>query len=158
MGMVTGLVESKARNGKSIKVGGVWYSAFKKESLDGIEWKDTVSFMAEQKGEYNNVKGNVTKISAGEASIGISDENATGNTSSGSKGYRKNGEEGGFPLHPLSYERALDRRNAIQCAVAYACATGGRTTAELLALAREFEAYTTGDEERLMAEKMFNAS
>lgn len=58
--------------------------------------------------------------------------------------YRNNGEKGGFPLHPQSYERALDRRNALVAAVQY-IGTKEATVEDVIDIARKFEAYTTGD-------------
>lgn len=76
--------------------------------------------------------------------------------------YRKNGEAGGFPVHPLAYERTLDRRNATQVAAtivsnnkAVASLSVEDVTDMVLDVARKIEAYTTGDIERMKAEAMF---
>lgn len=98
----------------------------------------------------------------------------TGGSAGGASGrrYRQNGEAGGFPVHPLAYERTLDRRNALNVAVAFISAKASLyehlTKAEgaailkmdaegVIELASLFEAYTCGDRERaemkLRAEK-----
>lgn len=67
MEKVTGVVESKSRKGNSIKVEGEWYSTYKSADLDHVNWKDTVEFLWEAKGEYRNIKGKVEKLSGGSA-------------------------------------------------------------------------------------------
>lgn len=84
MDKVTGNVESKSRKGNSIKVGGDWYSTFKSQDLDHINWKDDVEFLYEQKGEYKNIKGKVTKTAGG---------GSVSNTSGGGKPFSNLGVE-----------------------------------------------------------------
>lgn len=65
---VTGVVESKRKDGKGIKVNGEWYSVFNASSLRGVEWKDTVTFNYIMKGTYRNIQGPVTKTEEGGSS------------------------------------------------------------------------------------------
>ena len=68
MSNVSGMVESKSRKGNSIKVDGDWYSTFKAEDLNHVNWKDNVVFAFEQKGEYKNIKGKVQRSGGSSAS------------------------------------------------------------------------------------------
>lgn len=133
----------------SFNIDDVWYSGgFKKYQInkgDEVE----LNYETTDKG-FNNIKAiNVTKANpAG----GATQSQGTGG-GGGSRQYRKNGEEGGFPVHPLAYERALDRRNALQCAVKAMEFIDYSTEEEdvteiILTNARKFEAYTTGDLDR----------
>ena len=80
MEKVAGKVESKSRKGNSIKVNGDWYSTFKAEDLSHVEWKDEVEFLYEQKGQYKNIKGRVTKTgSSGGASNASNNSGGGGN-------------------------------------------------------------------------------
>lgn len=156
MATVEGVVEYKGANkfgGYSIKVNGNFYnSKFEPKCEKG----DYVEFDDGGKKYINGLK----KKSSPEGG-GIS---APGNTSGG-KRFRNNGEEGGFPVHPLAYERALDRRNALLCASRlFGTAAENLETTDLpklakdvIHLARYFEAYTTGDMERIDAENLFNS-
>lgn len=151
---MTGTITAKARTGKSIQLDDDnWYSAFNASQIGEVEKGDTVEFQYRVNGRYRNIQGNVTKSSGGaEASTGGSKAPTTRST--GGRSYRANGEEGGFPIHPLAYERALDRRNAINAAsniIASEIAHGTEfedVADATLSLARTFEAYSTGDEER----------
>jgi hypothetical protein len=63
-----GKVESKSRKGNSIKVNGEWYSTFKSDDLNHINWKDNVEFLwdYDKSGEYRNIKGVVTATAGGD--------------------------------------------------------------------------------------------
>ncbi|QXN67675.1 hypothetical protein [Vibrio phage VP41s3] len=152
---MTGTITAKARTGKSIQMDdGNWYSAFNASQIGEVDKGDTVEFSYKVNGRYRNIQGNVTKSAGGSSSEGGASK-STGGRSGGGRTYRANGEEGGFPIHPLAYERALDRRNAVSAASAIIAAEIGRgseyedVAEATLSLARTFEAYSTGDEERL---------
>ena len=154
MAIVTGVVEYKAQNkfgGYSIKVNGNFFNS---------KWEpacnkgDTVEFDDGGKKYINSLKvvGAGAPVAGG--TILPYAASAGGHASAAPKRYRNNGEEGGFPIHPGAYERALDRRNALTAAVAM---LGKGTKPELVVeMARYFEAYTTGDLERIKVEGMFN--
>lgn len=148
MATVEGVVEYKGPNkfgGYSIKVNGGFYnSKFEPKCEKG----DYVEFDDGGKKYINGLKKKSSPTPGAVASKGVSDS---------VKRYRNNGEEGGFPVHPLAYERALDRRNALQCAVSYLNHSKALPEVEdVIKIARYFEAYTTGDIERIDAENLFN--
>jgi hypothetical protein len=62
---ISGKVASKRKDGKGIKVGEEWFSAFNASELDHINWKDDVEFSFARNGRFNNLKGTVKLISAG---------------------------------------------------------------------------------------------
>jgi hypothetical protein len=55
-------VDSMRKDGTAIKVGSDWYSAYKGMGLNGVAWGDTVTFDFQQKGQFNNIKGNVEVV------------------------------------------------------------------------------------------------
>lgn len=65
MERVTGVVESKRRDGNAIRVNGEWYGTFKGKGLESVNWKDNVEFLFEKdkSGRYNNIKGTVKVVS-----------------------------------------------------------------------------------------------
>jgi len=160
MNTVTGVISKKFVDMRNTKFGPKEATSF---VIDGIKYSggfkkysanegDSVSITYETTPQgYHNVSNLVL---VGQAAGG--NRPATGASKSG---YRQAGSEGGFPLHPLAYERALDRRNALQCAVAWAAQNGSKMAPEkIVEVARTFEDYTTGDSERKAAEKDFNES
>jgi hypothetical protein len=135
MSIITGVVDAKARTGKSIKVGELWYGAFAAAALEGIERGDEVTFesVLDRTGKYNNIKGIVKK---------------TGGTPAAPAA------DGSFKvLKPsLDRERSIIRQNALTNAREIFAAIGGyedldyqKLSEEIIAIARIFEAYTSGD-------------
>lgn len=76
---INGIIESKARNGKSIKVMGEWYSVYSPDQMGESEWKDTVRFQFIQKDRFKNIKGTVEVTAKGD----YSGSTASGGTSKG---------------------------------------------------------------------------
>ena len=159
MAIVNGLVEYKAQNkfgGYSIKVNGNFFNS---------KWEpacnkgDVVEFDDGGKKYINSLKvvGGTAPVAGGTATPYAAPGGGYASAGGAAKRYRNNGEEGGFPIHPGAYERALDRRNALNAAVSY---SEGRalvdTPEEIVKVARYFEAYTTGDLERIKVENMFS--
>lgn len=135
----------------SFMIDGVKYGGgFKKYT---VKEGDSVTIKFEDDGTYKNI----TDLSLA----------ASAPTSSGAykaRSGRAAGEAGGFPLHPLAYERALDRRNALNAATTVLTTKASLekdvawiTPETIIEMAKKFEAYTTGDEEREAAEKEFEA-
>lgn len=159
-----GTVTAKARTGKSIQMDdGNWYSAFAASQIgESIAVGDSVEFSYKVNGRYRNIQGNVTKSSGGASSAPAS-SGGSRPAATGGRTYRANGEEGGFPIHPLAYERALDRRNAVTAAASIIAAEISRGTefedvgSATLELARMFEAYSTGDEDRMAMAAMMSS-
>lgn len=154
MTTMTGTITSKARTGKSIQLeDGNWYSAFNASQIGEVDKGDSVEFNYKENGRYRNIQGNVKKVGGG-ASSGAGSSTGGASRSTGGRTYRANGEEGGFPIHPLAYERALDRRNAISAAATIISAQLAHgtefkdITEATLQMAMTFEAYSTGDLER----------
>lgn len=161
MANVTGTVEATNTNfGKfNILVDGKWYNTKEEWASVRPNKGDTVSF---DDGGKNYLK-RLTIVGAGTPAT------SAPSTGRSKGGYRANGEKGGFPIHPLAYERALDRRNALNVAATLLESSMeikpvldltdkdlDNISTAVLTLARKFEAYSTGDLEREMAEKMFN--
>lgn len=153
MTTMTGTITAKARTGKSIQMeDGNWYSAFNASQIGDVGAGDSVEFSYKENGRYRNIQGNVKKTGGGTGAESAS--SGGGHRATGGRNYRANGEEGGFPIHPLAYERALDRRNAISAAatiIASQLAHGTEypdVTEAVVQMAMTFEAYSTGDLER----------
>lgn len=129
----------------------IWYNMGFKELCNKGD-SVTVDYLA---GVYGNQVNNVTVHSKGTAPMSGA---APALTSTSKSGYRKNGEAGGFPIHPRAYERALDRRNALTNAVRFhthQLETGMVSdVSSIIETARQFEAYTCGDIEMEMLEKL----
>ena len=160
MTQVTGQIEAithKFEKWNMLLDDGVWYST-------KLEWApkpepsrgDQVSF---DNGGKKYVK-NLKVMGAGEATSAPA---STGKATTAKSGYRQNGQEGGFPIHPLAYERALDRRNALNAAVSLyntqysemgSTLKMSEITTDVLELAMTFEDYTTGSADARMADDM----
>lgn len=151
MSFVNGVVESLARTGKSIKVGGEWYGAFSPASLGGCKVGDTVSFAwsPSKDGQYKNIKGSVSVVGGGAATPASLESPAPRSAPSGAS----YGRSIAFPLPPLDGQRVIVRQNALGHATK---AITGRLGLEdhckddeladrIIAMARQFEAYVAGD-------------
>ena len=119
---------------------------------------DEVEIVYDETSKYHNVKSIQV---LGKSTTTPSTPRNTGGGSGTGRTYRGNGEAGGFPLHPKSYERALDRRNALNAAVeSIRLFTDSEsleiTEEDVIALARKYEAYTTGDLDVKEAENAFD--
>lgn len=147
MSIITGEVEAKAKTGKSIMVNGVWYSAYSSATLDGVSKGDTVSFEEQVKGSFHNIKG---KVSVGGSPV-------EGCTATGATVPAKVG----LPIK-LDRERSIIRQNALTNAreyVIYAKRANDNFNVDIdtpliIEIAREFEAYTSGDADIAAAKKM----
>jgi hypothetical protein len=143
MTQVTGVIEATTDKFGKFNVlmdNGKWYSTNPERAPNPRPVKgQTITFDSGSTGKYLNsvrIEGGAPTPAAKPASNGVG----------GKPAYRANGEQGGFPVHPLAYERALDRRNALTNAVAfYAHFDEALTPDNVIAVARKFEAYTTGD-------------
>ena len=152
MSFVNGVVESLARTGKSIKVGGEWYGAFSPASLGGCKVGDNVSFSwaPSKDGQYKNIKGSVSVVGGGAATPASLDAPAPRSAPSGAS----YGRSIAFPLPPLDGQRVIVRQNALGHATKVVMEqdgawTDGVSDAEIadriISLARQFEAYVAGD-------------
>lgn len=140
------VVEAKSKDGKKIKIGEDWFSAFNASTLEGVERGDTVSFVYTLKGDWKNIKGSVRK---GEGTA--TDAIAPIKTST------PHFSRGNFPIHPLDGQRSIIRQNSLTNAVVVAQMQFSRedtlpTNEEIISIAREFEKYSAGDLDREAAE------
>lgn len=145
---INGVVDSKRRDGKAIKVGENWFSVMASSPvLDSINKGDYVEFMYTEKpspsGEpYRNIKGSVTKTAAPAASPV---------TGAGVMGKKEGGFVGrSFPVPALAPERSIIRQNSLGHAVQIVnsnCAFGDpeESARRAIEIARMFEAYSAGD-------------
>ena len=150
MSFVNGVVESLARTGKSIKVGGEWYGAFSPASLGGCKVGDTVAFSwaPSKDGQFKNIKGSVSFVGGGAATPASLDAPAPRSAPSGGS----YGRSITFPLPPLDGQRVIVRQNALGHATKVVI-DGGMydannlpgTAAQIIEAARHFEAYVAGD-------------
>lgn len=156
MATKTGTIESIARTGKSIKVDGAWYGAFAKTQLGSAGVGDNVTFTytsVEKDGTtYNNIKGNVT-VDGAPKSAAPAPAAAGGYTPRPAGGVRE------FPVGPTSPERVIIRQNALSHATRmvmegkfYNEDSAEHTSQLIVDMAREFEAYVTGDLDKAIAE------
>lgn len=153
MAQVTGTVTGQHDkfNKVNIQVNGTWYSTkaewFKgtvPEKGDVVEFDDGGGkFIKNLKIKGKDASGGAPAASGGKPARGTA------------RAYRANGEEGGFPIHPLAYERALDRRVAIQ--VAAQVLGSGHSPDEYIEVARTFEDYTTGTADAEAARELVGA-
>lgn len=156
MATATGVVEAvsgKDRNIKSgpragsvatayaFKVGADWYNTGFK-SL--VEKGQEVSFDYEE----NSYGKQVKTVTVTGGSSAPKNSSAGGGTSTGA----------GFPIGPRASGRAINRQNALTNAVTYVNNTWGEsrppTPDDVIAIARQFEAYTTGDLETAAAKAL----
>lgn len=152
MSFVNGFVESLARTGKSIKVGGEWYGAFSPASLGGCKVGDNVTFAwaPSKDGQYKNIKGSVSVVGGGAATPASLDAPAP-RAAAPAASY---GRSIAFPLPPLDGQRVIVRQNALGHSTKVVMEQGGAWTAgvsdaeisdRIINLARQFEAYVAGD-------------
>jgi len=141
MQQVTGKVESARKDGKGIKVNGVWYSVYATSQLKDIKWKDDVEFTAsstEKNGTtYYNIKGDVKKVGGDTASPAMPSSNPAVVAAAAA-----------WPQPVDARSRTIIRQNSMGNAVAYAAkfmADGGASPEDVVAVARVFEAYCTGE-------------
>jgi hypothetical protein len=140
MQTVTGKVESMRQDRKGIKVNGEWYAAFASSQLKGIEWKDEVTFQVattEKNGKtYKNIKGDVEKAGGGSSTTAPSASPAVMAAAAV------------WPQPVDARSRSIIRQNSMSNAVKYAAAfmqDGGASPDDVVAVARVFEAYCTGE-------------
>ena len=153
MSFVNGVVESLARTGKSIKVGGEWYGAFSPASLGGCKVGDAVSFSwaPSKDGQYKNIKGSVSFVGGGAATPASLDAPAPRSAPSGGS----YGRSITFPLPPLDGQRVIVRQNALGHATKVVAEVlykmddepmdDAAFASRIIDLARQFEAYVAGD-------------
>ena len=132
------LRDGTVKHATSFKINGEWYSGgFKEWEVDKGD-EVSCTYETNAKG-YKDVKG-IAVIHRGAPSI-------PANT-----GVPRPGRS--FPIDPLAPERTINRQNALTNAVNYVVALKQTTSTvdQVIHIARQFEAYTTGDIDRELAE------
>lgn len=141
MQQVKGKVQSMRKDRKGIQVNDQWYSAFASSQLKGVEWKDDVEFMVattEKNGNtYYNIKGDVKKVGGDTTAPAMPSSNPAVVAAAAA-----------WPQPVDARSRTIIRQNSMGNAVAYAAkfmADGGASPEDVVAVARVFEAYCTGE-------------
>lgn len=149
---IEGIVEEKSvkdrrtpygeKKATSFKINGEWYSGgFKHWDVDQGD-EVSLTYVTNDKG-YKDVKGCAVKAKG------------AGAPPPANTGVRSAGRS--FPVDPLAPERTINRQNALTAAVAFcnhSAPPGECLPEDVISVARIFEAYTTGDVERLAAEEI----
>lgn len=164
MNKISGVVQSVGRDGKRVQVDGSWYSAFASSQFpkSGVNKGDVVEFTYVQKGEYNNIKGSVeVKAAPASAPVTGAAPSSGGGSFTNSRGF----VEKQFPVPPLHPDRSIIRQNSL----GHACevwtilsdmdsgASPEEAAAQVIEIARYFEAYSTGDLDNGVAEEAVRA-
>jgi len=150
----SGMIEAVSRDGKRIKIGNDWFSAFAASQMAGINSGDYVTFTYTEKPSptgdvYRNIKGNVTAIPP-PASAPMTASGVTGSAEkkyTDSRGYVIKE----FPLPAFHPDRSIIRQNSLGHAMDVIAYTRGgheppeKLAEEAIAVARLFEAYSAGD-------------
>lgn len=161
MNKISGVVENVSRDGKRVQVDGSWYSVFASSQMPsgGVARGDFVEFTYVQKGDFNNIKGSVEKKTAPASmpTTGAAPSASSGSSFTNSRGF----VEKQFPVPPLHPDRSIIRQNSLSHAINVASAmdvfsetvTHDDYANVVIAIARKFEAYSTGDMDNEMAEE-----
>lgn len=171
----SGVIEARARNGKGLKIGEDWYTAYKATQVpEGIQKGDTVEFEYEEatKGgaTFRNIKGDVKLVSAGASDdVGRSSGSGLGTRASAKGGDGRGSIDGDsfrrrsmkfFPVPSNDVDRPIIRQNSLtQANALFATLVKHNDTfgldlsvqsatdaAEFLVeIARVFESYSSGE-------------
>lgn len=149
---ITGVVEAKKKDGKAIKVDGVWHSAYNAAALSTVNDGDTVTFTStpSSDGRWNNIRGKVLVQGAvAVAGVPIKPESTS-------------------RLHhlpvPLDRDRCIIRQNALTNArelvtnfyrpdIEGYIKDFDEVVAVTISVARQFEEYTSGDGDMEVAKR-----
>ncbi len=156
--MLTGIISEVINNGvgkgSGVKIDGKKYGCFDpvKTGLDIVNVGDEVTFDWVQKGQYNNINGRINKTgNTGAPQVAVPPAPSTGGYSGGGN------SDFQFPIPALNYQRSVVRRDCVTQAVALLATYGEPSvdpdqTAEIvIAIARLFEEYETGDDVEKLA-------
>lgn len=149
---VSGVVESKSNNGKSIKVNGEWFGAFSPATLTFVNRGDEVSFTyaKDKTGQYNNIKGAVT-VGKGN---GLQSQTDQVKSDAPAPAPTHRPYKGGFPVPMDDHSRSIIRQNALTNARELFCwaldpngeeSNSDENAKRIINIARIFEDYTSGD-------------
>lgn len=142
---INGVVEKKAKSGKGLYINGQWYNTGFPVNLEGIEVGMNVEFSAKVNGTSAFINGK-PKVIGATIRLPVSNPAASGGSQPPSD-------------IKISRERCIVRQNATTSAariVAAAIGTGVMYEDEgkaIVSIARDIEAYTTGDMDEEMKEE-----
>lgn len=162
MNKTQGTVDAMGRDGKRFKLeeDGQWYSAFATSQMPrGIEVGSYVSFTYVEKGEYRNIKGNVT-LSTAPASTPMTAAGVASAEGSTAHPYldKKSYVLKMFPVPALHPDRSIIRQNSLTHAMSclrdrgWKALTCQEYAEAAIEVARIFEAYSTGELDNELAE------
>ena len=142
----TGLVEAKKGDGKAILIDGDWYSSYMGIGLRKVDRGDkvTIIWKHDKTGRWKNIQGDATILEKGEEVM----ETATAPSEVSAPRVTKVG------AIILDRERAIIRQNALTNAVKWCDSGAGITIDVVISTAKVFEAYTSGDADKLKAEEI----
>lgn len=168
MNKLSGEVSSVSRDGKRMQVDGSWYSAFSTTQMPpgGVTRGDWVEFTYVEKGEFKNIKGSVTKSAAPASRPTTGAAPSTERKYTDAKGFVIKE----FPVPPLHPDRSIIRQNSLSHATTLVDKSGDEWMEQFYAknsrypnledyaekvidIARMFEAYSTGDLDKEVAEE-----
>lgn len=140
------VVDAVKRDGKALKIGNDWYSAFKASQIGTVKAGDAVSFEYIEKGEWKNIKGSVSINSPSTTAVTYSNARPTvvPNTNRNPYAAAEFPVSGTDPVRRLIRQAALEE--AIKISSFDSVSIEDRVT-ETLRAAKLFEAYIAGDNE-----------
>ena len=152
MEQITGIVDDIQNKGlgkgSGIVVNGVKYGAYDpdKTGLGSLQVGQEVRLTYKQQNQYKNIQGSVVPTGASGTAQTMPVASASAPAKSSGGGYSR----GSFPIGALDGQRSIIRQNAVTNANTYLSNFGGTkgeavTLDDLIAVARQIEAYTTGD-------------
>lgn len=155
MNSLTGVVDSKSANGKSIKINGDWFGAFSPSTLSGVNVGDTVQFNwdLDKTGRYKNIKG---AVNVGGKTVPTAP--VSGDAPVASPAVRR-----GFPVDITDHARSIIRQNALTNARELFCwaldpheedSDSEKDAKRIISIARIFEDYTSGEGDLKAAEQL----
>lgn len=165
MTVMKGTIEAMSRDGKRFKLeeDGKWYSAFSAAQMGKAARGDSVVFSytsrANPSGDpFLNVKGNVDVVNEPFPVAGsVTPSTGAVPKNSSPAGGKWAGRQ--FPVGPLDPERSIIRQNSLGHATEMVnfygtdAKTSAECAAEIIEIARMFEAYSAGDLDREIADE-----
>ena len=150
MPTISGSVESKSRDGKSIKVQGNWYSCFLPVIIANANVGDAITFEYTEKPSadgsrvYKNIKG-VPQINSNGGGGAATPAHAHSNGGPSVSNNRIEAKQGDVKVHT---QRSIVRSHAITAAISIVSANkteAGFTWEDILNMAKKVESFTSGD-------------
>lgn len=140
-----GVIEAVTKDGKGFLIEGIWYKCFTPTMLKAGKG-EFVSFSYKEVNSNGRVFYNVSGIVTGSGNCMTSNTTSNGLSSAPAPSYQPAQRDPLMLPVMLARERAIIRQSSLAQAVNYVkdCMSG-ITTDEVIRIAREFEAYASGD-------------